>query len=239
VLFVPGRGDATDIYPRSLSDALAQAGCRVIRFDPRDTGLSGDGGESYTLADMADDALAVLDAANAPSAHLVGLSMGGLLLVDIAARAPERVLSLTFLSAASPDPEAGIGEDFFEMMGDDPVGTIAGAMGATTEADRAWVAEEVAEAARRAPLRPDAGRRHQDAALRSVWPAPEQLAAIAAPSLAIHGSDDRKLPLAHGEAFAARIPDCVLVVEQGMGHLPRPAEWDDIAALVARHVTPA
>jgi pimeloyl-ACP methyl ester carboxylesterase len=188
------------------------------------------------MSDMADDVLAVMDAAGVGSAHLVGLSMGGLLLVDLAARAPERVISMTFVSAASPDPEAGIGDDFFDLMDDDPTGTIIRAMGSTTDDDRAWVADEVAKAEQRARARPDAGQRHQDAAYRSAWPSVEMLGEIRAPCIAIHGSADRKLPLRHGQAFANGIPACELVVMDGMGHIPRPQEWDTIAALVAQHI---
>lgn len=68
VVLVPGRGDSADIYPRRFWERLVAAGCRVIRFDPRDTGLSADGGSSYTLRDMADDDVAVLDALQVASA---------------------------------------------------------------------------------------------------------------------------------------------------------------------------
>jgi 3-oxoadipate enol-lactonase len=52
----------------------------------------------------------------------------------------------------------------------------------------------------------------------------------------IHGSADRKLPLRHGQAFRAGIPTGELVVMDGMGHLPRPAEWDAITERVAQHI---
>ncbi len=155
VVLVPGRGDSTDIFPSRFTEALMTANCRVIRFDPRDTGLSGDGGPDDTIRTMADDVLDILDAADVPAAHFVGLSMGGLLLVDIVGREPGRVLSVTFLSAVSPLPGAGIGVDFFEVMGDDPVRTIVAAMGSPSDADRAWVALEVASSERRArPIDP-------------------------------------------------------------------------------------
>jgi pimeloyl-ACP methyl ester carboxylesterase len=169
VLLVPGRGDSTDLFPDRFSRPLLDAGHQVIRFDPRDTGLSGDGGDQYT-------------------------------------------------------------------MDDDPVGTIIGAMGPTTDTDRAWVQHEVDEAARRAPHRPDVGRHHQEAAYRSSWPAKGQLRDIMSPTLVIHGTGDRKLPMAHADAFVEGIPDSELVVMDGMGHLPRPAGWDSIATHVVRHL---
>ncbi len=237
VLLVPGRGDSTDLYPTLFTARLVAAGLRVIRFDPRDTGLSGDGGDEYTLGDLGDDLLTVLDAAGADAAHIVGISMAGLLMSDIASRAPQRVLSLSFISCASPDPDAGMGPDFFDIMSDDAIGTICRSLGSPTEEDRAWVAEEVAAALERAPLRPDAGTRHQDAVYRSEWPTVDDLTRVTAPALIIHGSADRKLPVAHAEAFARHISVSDLVVMDGMGHLARPSEWDTITAHVLAHMT--
>jgi pimeloyl-ACP methyl ester carboxylesterase len=238
VLLIPGRGDATDLYPHRFTDALIARGCRVIRYDPRDTGLSGDGGSTYTLADMADDAVAVLDAAGVGAAHLVGFSMGGVILIDVALRYPERVASAVLLSALSPDPEAGIGEDFFAVFGADPLAARLQAMGETTDADRDWVESELAAAAERAPARPQALERHQEAAFRLGWPDHERLADVPVSTLVIHGGADRVLPLRHARAFAA-IPDTEVVVIRGMGHLPRPAQWDDIGSRVAEHIVAA
>ena len=124
VLLIPGRGDSSDVYPTCFCDRLVAAGFSVLRFDPRDSGRSGDGGGTYTLVTMADDVAAVLDAAGIAAAHVVGLSMGGLILVDLAARRPGRVSSATFLSAMSPDPDAGFGEDFFAALDSGDVGVL-------------------------------------------------------------------------------------------------------------------
>lgn len=77
------RGDASDIYPQPFRQALLDARFQVIVFDPRDAGLSSDGGDTSTMTDMA-DVIAVLDAAGVARAHVAGFSMGGLLLVDLA-----------------------------------------------------------------------------------------------------------------------------------------------------------
>lgn len=63
VLLIPGRGDTTDLFPGEFADALMAGGLSVLRWDPRDTGLSGPGGGTYTVATLATDAVAVLDAA--------------------------------------------------------------------------------------------------------------------------------------------------------------------------------
>jgi pimeloyl-ACP methyl ester carboxylesterase len=208
----------------------------VIRYDPRDTGLSGDGGSSYLVTDMADDAAAVLAAAHVDAAHLVGVSMGGLLLVDLGSRRPDLVASLVFVSALSPDPAAGIGEDFFAAIGADPLEAMLGAMNDTSPEGRVWVEGELARAARRAPARPEAAQKHQDAAFRLGWPEHKVLDTIRAPSLVMHGDGDRVLPLQHAHSLVAGIVRCELVVIAGMGHLPRPADWDVIAERTFAHV---
>jgi 3-oxoadipate enol-lactonase len=235
VLLVPGRGDSTDLYPSRFSDPLVAAGRRVVRFDPRDTGRSGDGGDTYTMAVMVDDAVAVLDAAEVELADVVGFSMGGFHLTDLATRHADRVRSAVFVSAMSPDPDAGMGEDFF-VFEPDPVAAYLHAMGSPDDADRRWVEKEVARASARAPARPDAAERHQAAAFRGGWPDLAALAAIAVPTLVVHGDADHVLPPAHGRALADGVPGAELVVLPGMGHLPRPAEWDTIATLVVGHL---
>ncbi len=228
VLLVPGRGDSSDLFPVDFTSRLTDGGLSVVRFDPRDTGLSGDGGDTYSLRTMVDDAIAVLDAAGVERAHLVGVSMGGIQLVDLATRYPERTASLTFVSAMSPDPDAGIGEDFFAAFAGDPLTLRMGAMGDVEDQDRAWAALEVDRAERRAPARPDAVARHQEAAFRAPWPSLDDLASIASPTVVVHGKVDRVLPIAHAHALTA-IPGATLELREGMGHLPRQSDWTAIA----------
>lgn len=230
VILVPGSGDASDLYPARLTDVLVRSGLQVIRFDPRDTGLSDAGGDTDTLGTMADDAVAVLDVAapDAP-AHWIGASMGGMLLVDIATRHAPRVESLTFLAAMSPDPSAGFGEDFMSDRDGDPTESRCAAMGAIDEADRAWVRDEVERADARAPQRPDAAEAHMAAAMRLGWPTLDQLAEIHGPAIVVHGTEDRTLPIAHAEALGNGIAGAEILIRHGMGHLPRPADWDAIA----------
>lgn len=237
VLLIPGRGDSSDVYPTCFRDRLLAAGLSVLRFDPRDSGLSGDGGGTYTLVTMADDVAAVLDAAGISAAHVVGLSMGGLILVDLASRRPRRVSSATFLSAMSPDPDAGVGEDFFSAPDAEPLEAMLGAMGSPTAEDRDWGAAELATAGERAAPRPDAGERHMAASLRFGWPELDRLSTIDAPALVIHGTADRVLPVAHAEALARGIATSDLHVVERMGHLPTRREWDTIADLVVAHCT--
>ena len=222
---------------RRLTDPLREAGLAVLRFDPRDSGLSGDGGQDYTLSTMADDVITVLDDAGVDRVHAIALSMGGLMLVDLLTRPGSRIASAAFLSAMSPDPDAGFGDDFFGDAEDDVVEATLRAMGAPTDADRVWVHDEVARSEQRAPARPEVGQRHQDAALRFGWPESERLADITVPTLVIHGTADRVLPLRHAQALEQGITGAELHEVEAMGHLPGPAGWDLIAELVVAHCT--
>lgn len=237
VLLVPGRGDSTDVFPVMFTDRLVASGLTAVRLDPRDTGRSGDGGDTYTLGTMADDVISVAEALRLAQVHVVGLSMAGLISVDLATRAPERVASITFLSAMSPDPDAGFGPAFFAGSELDEVDAILAAMGATAEDDRSWVVEEITRSRRRADPRPQARERHQNAALRFGWPELSRLSKIFAPTVVVHGSADEVLPLAHAEALANGIEGATLDIIDGMGHLPRRHEWVRIADIVIDHVS--
>jgi len=235
IVLVPGRGDSSDLYPSMFSERLLDAGFSVLRFDPRDTGRSGDGGGTYSLSTMADDVITVLDDAGVEAAHLIGVSMGGMLLIDLGSRHPSRVLSETFVSAMSPDPDAGFGDDFFASFGADPVDAGLRAMGSPTDGDREWLIEGLARAELRAPTRPAAAERHQEAAFRGDWLSQDRLADISVPALVIHGTDDRVLPVGHALALDRGIARSTLHLTEGMGHLPTPREWTLIGDLVVDH----
>ena len=102
ILLVMGATASMLWWPQSLVQALAEAGYQVIRFDHRDTGGSTTyppGEIGYTIQDLADDLLAILDAFGVERAHLVGMSLGGYLGQIVALQHPERVATLALLSA--------------------------------------------------------------------------------------------------------------------------------------------
>ncbi|MGH9271560.1 MAG: alpha/beta fold hydrolase [Ilumatobacteraceae bacterium] len=233
VVLLPGRGDSSDLFPSEFTDLLIASGLGVLRHDPRDTGLSDDGGNTYRLSEMASDVMTICDAAGLDRFHVVAVSMGGMVTVDLAVRHPRRVASLAFIAAMSPDPAAGIGEAFFDGIDADPIlGTLA-AMGSPAADDRVWVEAQLQAARSRAPERPSAGIRHQEAAFRLGWRELDDLGRLTMPALVVHGTADRVLPIGHAHALAAGIEDAALHVLDGMGHLPTRAEWIQLAGLVA------
>ena len=102
VLLLVGMGGDGLMWPPSFVRAFVDAGFQVIRYDHRGTGMSDwvenwSSHQPYTLADMAGDALAVLDTLQVPQAHLVGLSMGSMIAQEVALQAPHRVATLTLI----------------------------------------------------------------------------------------------------------------------------------------------
>src|SRR5436190_17004740 len=107
LLLVNGLGSQCINFKEAFCELFAAEGFRVVRFDNRDVGLSSHlkGGPKYTVDDMADDGVAVLDAVGADAAHIAGWSIGGMIVQAMALRHPHRVLSLTsVMSAPGPIP---------------------------------------------------------------------------------------------------------------------------------------
>ena len=125
--------------------------------------------------------------------HVVGLSMGGMVAVDLAVRHAEHVASAVFLSAMSPDPQAGMGPRFLDGIGADPViGTLA-SMGAASDEDERWM-----RGVATAQGGPHLGRTPRSATSRppcgSAGRRPTTWRPIAAPTLVVHGAVDLVLP---------------------------------------------
>ncbi|MDQ2076423.1 alpha/beta fold hydrolase [Marinimicrobium sp. ABcell2] len=252
-------GIATDSlnWSPDFVDAFVDAGYQVIRYDHRDTGLSDwQGvwwpGEPYDLADMADDSIAVLDAVGVDQAHVVGLSMGGMIAQEMAINHPQRVASLiSLMSSADIDDASLPGVSYrviFDMLraslkygligGEENMIRLAITLrlilrdNPEQEMDVEEVAQQVLynERIRRgyntfAPLR------HQRAIGRSAS-RPERLAHIDTPTLVIHGTHDPLIPLAHGEHTAEVIPDARTYWVEGLGHDIPHGYIDDISGQI-------
>ncbi|MDP1631912.1 MAG: alpha/beta hydrolase [Caulobacter sp.] len=206
-------------YP--LLDALA-AKHRVIWFDNRGTGET-DTVKGFAVSDMTDDALAVMDAAGVERAHVFGVSMGGVIVLDLAVRAPERVISLTvgasgILSAEKPRmpkillalyylPPSILKRLTPSRDGDQGYGSAASADQiafdlAVLAKDRFTVSGVVAQAA----------------AVAGHVQTAEAVAAVTLPSLVLHGGDDSLVPIKWAEELAATLPNSAFVTLEGAGH---------------------
>ena len=224
VLLVMGLGMASTGWWRTipvLADKL-----RVISFDNRGAGRSDSPDRPYTLADMADDAIAVLDAAEVATASVYGISMGGMIAQELAIRHPGRVRALVLGASTSggarhtlPDAEV---LDFLRRRSTMPPeegvwASVPYTYGQTTRerhADR--IAEDVKQRLRYPPH--PAGYRAQIEAASS-HDTTTRLDAVSAPTLVLHGSEDRIVPIANGHLLADLVPGAKLEVLAGAAHL--------------------
>ena len=255
VLLVMGLGMQLIAWPEAFVRALSDAGWRVIRFDNRDIGLSQHFDHlgvpnllwesvkhraglpvrsPYGLQDMALDSLGVLDALGIDRAHVVGVSMGGMIAQRMALAAPQRVLSLASIMSSSgarylPGPKsqvlgallsrpAGRGEDALVDHGV----KIWKLIGSPAFPPDELALREGVRAAVRRSFHP-AGTMRQMAAVAASRRRAAALPRVKTPPLVVHGRDDPLVPLACGHDTARRIAGARFVAVEGMGHdLPPP-----------------
>ena len=260
LLLIMGLGLSMLFWPEDFRAELVAAGFRVARFDNRDVGRSTHfpalgvpplvpwrRWRGYGLPDMAADAVAVLDALGWDSAHVAGVSLGGMIAQTLAIRQPARVRTLTSLSST---PWSRIGRPRARAL---PVllrsprpgraGAIENVVGVfrvigspAYPLDEAWLRTTAGLSYDRAHD-PD-GRRRQLAAVVAAADRRPALARLRLPALVVHGGADPLIRPAGGRATAAAIPGARLVEFPGMGHdLPVPLRQiiaGEIATLAAR-----
>lgn len=249
ILLIMGMATQMTAWPLSFCRGLADRGFYVVRYDNRDVGLS----EkmltaripstldmmlkaginrplkvSYKLDDMATDALELMNALNLNQAHVVGVSMGGMIGQVLAAKHTSRVCSLTSIMSSSGDPNLpraskkvtrALLKRYLGLVKPGLKSTIAfqrliGSPGFPQSDDEL---NEKVRAAFQRSFYPPGFARHM-AAIMASGSRVELLKAIKAPSLVIHGRDDVLVPLACGVDTARRIPNAALEIIDGMGH---------------------
>lgn len=249
ILLIMGMATQMTAWPLSFCRGLADRGFYVVRYDNRDVGLS----EkmltaripstldmmlkaginrplkvSYKLDDMATDALELMNALNLNQAHVVGVSMGGMIGQVVAAKHTSRVCSLTSIMSSSGDPNLpraskkvtrALLKRYLGLVKPGLKSTIAfqrliGSPGFPQSDDEL---NEKVRAAFQRSFYPPGFARHM-AAIMASGSRVELLKAIKAPSLVIHGRDDVLVPLACGVDTARRIPNAALEIIDGMGH---------------------
>jgi pimeloyl-ACP methyl ester carboxylesterase len=257
LLLVQGLGAQLTSIEDGLCRELASRGFLVVRYDNRDVGLStwfdharpvnlaavygGDHASlAYTLEDMADDAVAVLDAAGVGSAHVAGISLGGMIAQLLATRHPGRVRSLASIMSTTGDRAVG-----------QPTGEAASILVAPMPSEREGFIEQAvvnakaigsgtaypfdAEAVRRGAARGydrayhPRGTGRQFAAILAAGDRTPALGTIRVPTLVVHGEEDQVIGVDGGEATAAAIGGARLLRVPGLGHELPPGFWPTLA----------
>jgi pimeloyl-ACP methyl ester carboxylesterase len=248
LLMVSGLGQQLVAWHPALLAELVDRGYAVAVFDHRDVGLSthldelrvdlgavrdGRSAPPYAMAELARDAEAVLDAVGWTAAHVLGVSMGGMVAQQLAIAAPSRVRSLCSIMSTTGDRDVGRPRPgtFRVLVESPPPEREAAAQHALTVARLIGSpgypapAEEVLARARVAFDRAfdPRGTGRQFAAILGSPDRTAALAGVRTPTLVVHGADDPLVDVSGGRATAAAIAGAELLVLAGMGHdLPRP-----------------
>jgi 3-oxoadipate enol-lactonase/4-carboxymuconolactone decarboxylase len=221
-------------------DAQAEAlerGLRVVRFDLRGHGLSEAGTGPVTIEELADDALAVLDAVGVATAHVGGVSIGGMIAQAMAARAPARVTSLILCDTALAIPPPEMWRTRAQTVRAEGVAAIADATLARWVSP-AYLASPAGRGLRSMLLRTSqAGYAAAAEALASA-DLTRTTSALRLPALVIVGELDPSTPVAAARALQGAIPGAELVVIPGAAHIPLVEHPDAVTAAIRSFLTP-
>jgi len=267
LLLVMGLGGQLIDWPQELVDTIADEGFRVIRLDNRDSGLSTEFtgpppttgqiakalmfrrpmASEYLLTDMAADAASLLEVLGVDSAHVVGVSMGGMIAQTMAIEHPDRVRSLTSIMSTTGSRKVGQPKKrlianlarrkppALETAVDDTIETSRQISGPTFDAAKM---RDMAAASTQRSFRPD-GTGRQTAAIMASGDRTEQLRKLDVPTLVVHGLVDPLVRPSGGVATAAAVPGSRLLMFNDMGHdLPR-TRWAEMSAEIAQNAARA
>jgi pimeloyl-ACP methyl ester carboxylesterase len=241
LLMVMGMGGSHRHWGEPFTDLIARD-FDAISYDHRGVGYSGPLDGELSIGSLADDALALLDALSVPSAHVLGISMGGMVAQELALRAPQRLrtLALGCTWAGGPHghfttPEVAARIRDAALSGDRRRAIRAGwefnfSQEYQAEDDRFERFYEVADATR-LPLRVLAAQ-GQACATHDTH---ARLSEITTPTLVIHGTEDMLLEVANASLIAEQIPGARLELLEGVGHMFWWEQPERSAALVREH----
>jgi pimeloyl-ACP methyl ester carboxylesterase len=264
LLLIMGLGEQMTTWPDPFVAKLVDVGFQVIRFDNRDVGLSSESDweppspvrtvasrivrrtpkADYDLGDMATDAAGLLDALDVGAAHVVGVSMGGMIAQTMAIDHPAMVRSLTSIMSNTGDRTHGVVAPSLLPKLARLARTVSreNAVERSVEVNALIAGSEYDPAERRViaernvarSFRPDAVAR-QTAAIMASPDRTEALARVEAPTLVVHGLLDQLVKPSGGIATARAIPGSRLIMYPEMGHdLPR-SRWDELVGEIRRN----
>ncbi|PGU52787.1 alpha/beta fold hydrolase [Bacillus cereus] len=257
VLLIMGAMCSMIYWDEEFCKQLADTGRYVIRYDNRDVGRSTTyepGSSHYTVVDMADDAIGVLDAYHIDEAHIVGMSLGGMIAQILALRNPQRVLSITLIASGifgSEDNNRNlppIDEKILayhvnatklnwsheESVANYLVAGSALLCGSKHKFDEKRVYKQVEKEIKRAN---NLLSMFNHSLLKGDDSYEGKLKGINIPTLVIHGTEDTVLPYEHALALVNEISHAMLLTLEGSGHEIHFDDWDHIINAILNHTS--
>lgn len=250
ILLIMGAMSSGIWWPEDFCRRLANLGRFVIRYDHRDTGRSTSytpGQVNYSVEDLADDALAILDGYGLTSAHLVGMSLGGFLAQLLVLKSPQRMKSLTLIASeplAEADPALpSIDSSILEYHAkgaeidwtnrdaviEYQIGAWQLLSGSVHQFDEVLIGKLAHADFDRTP---NLTTPFNHALLQGGEEWFNRLHEIAVPTLIIHGTEDVVLPYTHALTLKAKISNSTLLSLEGTGHELHPDDWPTIVKAI-------
>lgn len=251
VLLIMGAMSSLDWWDEEFCQRLAEEGRFVIRYDHRDLGRSTvyeSGTSHYTITDLADDAIGILDAYSIKKAHITGMSLGGMIGQIMAVKNPERVLTLTIIASSIFGTEQAELPQMDQRILDYHAKS-ASIDWSNRESSISYLAEgwkvlSGAKSFEKERMYLLAEREYSRAKqiqsrfnytlLGGGEEYLDRMGEIDVPTVIIHGTDDPALPFEHGLALAKAIPHAELVTLEGTGHEIHSEDWGKIIESVIK-----
>ncbi|WP_088362873.1 alpha/beta fold hydrolase [Bacillus cereus] len=257
VLLIMGAMCSMVYWDEEFCQQLADTGRYVIRYDNRDVGRSTTyepGSSHYTVVDMADDAIGVLNAYHIDEAHIVGMSLGGMIAQIVALRNPQRVLSITLIASGifgSEDNNRNLPPIDEKILAyhanaaklnwsdEESVANYLAAgsallCGSNHKFDEKRAYKQVEKEIKRAN---NLLSMFNHSLLKGDDSYEGKLKGINIPTLVIHGTEDTVLPYEHGLALVNEIPNAFLLTLEGSGHEIHFDDWNDIINAISNHTS--
>ena len=253
LLLVNGLGSQCINYHDAWCELFASNGLHVVRYDNRDVGLStsfasapvDEAGACYRVSDMVGDGIAVLDDLGVAKAHVMGLSMGGMIVQNMAILHPDRLLTMTSVMSSTGEPDyrksspraaellvapGAAGREGYIQQWIDGLHE----WGSTEFADEARWAADAARAYDRAYDPSGSARQYMAIVASGSWA--DHLPGVTVPTLVIHGDKDTLIDQIGGRRTAELIPGARFELIEGMGHDYPPQLWRQWTDLVVGHI---
>lgn len=244
LVLINGLSNQCIAYRSEFCEMFVGAGFHVVRFDNRDVGFSSDGPIGYSLKDMASDVVAILDQLQIATAHVFGVSLGGMIAQTFAIEFPDRCSSLISVMSTTGDSDVGRPTTEARDLLMTPGSTdrdmaielhLAGkrVWGSPAYFDESLERQFAGEVFDRACRPVGVGRQFQ--ASRADRSRTERLRGLKVPTLVIHGDCDTLIDISGGRRTAEVIPNARFIEIAGLGHDYPQYFWPNLVTAVQEH----